>query len=119
MLIRKCEKEGCDYVGNRKMHFNNHMKAVHEKRRDYKCGQCPYASSDASNFKRHIKLKHEKDFEFQCDVCPDFGGTPIKRDLRRHESTQKHKGRKKMAELEKIKNLPVQSEPQQIFDVPV
>ena len=91
----KCKAKGCDYVGNRQQHFNNHVKAVHEKKRDYICQYqgCPYKSSDASNFKRHLKGNHgdKRDFRFQCHVCPGGYGTIQKRDLRRHERTAKHK----------------------------
>ena len=36
-----------------------HVKSVHEKRRDFECGQCDYSTADKRHLKRHTDNKHK------------------------------------------------------------
>ena len=53
----------CGYSVSNKYSFNKHIKAVHEKIKDYKCDECNFASSEKGNLKRHKSKHHDFDWK--------------------------------------------------------
>ena len=59
----------CPYTSAVKRDFMHHIKAVHEKVKDYKCQVCSFASFHSYGLKLHIKSVHEKKRDFPCKIC--------------------------------------------------
>ena len=61
----------CDNCGKKfgkKSRLEDHIKYVHEKRRDYPCNICGKFLSSKDHVKKHIKDIHEK-VKIKCDIC--------------------------------------------------
>jgi len=54
----KCDK--CDYKTVDKKKIKRHIKAVHDKIKDFECDKCDYKCSINSHLKRHINSIHNK-----------------------------------------------------------
>ena len=65
--------------------LKNHVKTVHEGRKDYKCSQCDKFFSQQGNLKAHIKTIHEGVKDFRCDICGDAFGYSY--ELKKHTKT--------------------------------
>ena len=71
----KCEK--CDYKSSLNSKLKTHIKAVHDKIKDFECPfvfenkQCDYKCSTNGDLKIHIKRIHDKIKDVECDKC-DF-----------------------------------------------
>merc|ERR1712212_1126811 len=48
----------CSYISDRQSGLEKHIRAVHEKRRDFQCDYCEYAATQRSNLNNHIKKEH-------------------------------------------------------------
>ena len=59
----------CEYSSKRKSNVSQHIKAVHEHRRDFKCSVCDYAASSRKDLSRHTKAVHEKIKDNACEHC--------------------------------------------------
>ena len=49
----------CDYKASNKHHLWQHVRAIHDKARDFPCDQCDYKAAQKSNLKRHVKNVHK------------------------------------------------------------
>ena len=56
-------------IGGQKCHFNDHIKAVHEGQRCYKCDTCEETFQTSVGLKSHIKTIHEGRKDHKCDHC--------------------------------------------------
>ena len=72
----------CDYKSKDKSNVIQHIKAVHEKRKDYMCSLCNFAASRRKNLNLHIKEVHWKIKDYECKLC-DFKCAQLC-NLRRH-----------------------------------
>ena len=74
----------CSQPFARRERLVRHIKAVHDKIRDYKCPHagCPYEAARSSQLKIHITSVHEKLKPFLCEHCSYEG--PTKSDITRH-----------------------------------
>ena len=63
----------CEYKSKSRDSSNltQHIKCVHEKRRDYQCSMCNYAASIRKVLNQHVKSVHEKIRDLECKKC-DF-----------------------------------------------
>ncbi len=79
----RCDK--CSYVTLNKLHFSEHMNAIHDKSVKYKCDMCDYATYRKGGLSYHIKMVHQKYKPHKCDICDmSFGA---KKDFRKHNLT--------------------------------
>ena len=53
----------CGYSVSKRGSFNKHIKAVHEKIKDFKCDECSYVSSEKGNLKTHKSRHHDFDWK--------------------------------------------------------
>ena len=63
----KCSK--CDYKCGSNADLQKHIKAVHDKIKDFKCNKCDYECSGNSNLQKHIKMVHDKIKDVKCPKC--------------------------------------------------
>ena len=59
----------CDFKSKWKCSVRQHIKAVHEKRRDHKCSLCDYAAGTRQTLSYHTKEVHEKIKDLECPHC--------------------------------------------------
>ena len=60
----------CGYAAARIDTLKNHMASVHKKgERQYKCEKCPYTSGNRNIYFDHIKAVHEKIKDYVCQEC--------------------------------------------------
>ena len=64
---KKCSQCGKTFPTNYRL--KNHVKCVHEKRKDFKCDYCDNAFFNVSKMKAHIKRVHEKIKDNICVIC--------------------------------------------------
>ena len=67
--IRDFKCDLCDYTCSDKYHLPQHIKAVHDKIRNIKCELCSHEFSCSSNLNQHIKQVHDKIRDFKCGNC--------------------------------------------------
>ena len=72
----------CEYRIGSRSNLNAHVKAVHEKVRTFSCGDCSFTTFKKSNLLTHIKGVHEKLKQFKCEEC-DYGSA-LKFNLETH-----------------------------------
>ena len=58
ILKNKCNH--CPYTSANKSKFKNHVKAVHEKIKDYACDDCSYTTTLKEYLKKHRVNVHQK-----------------------------------------------------------
>ena len=63
----KCDQ--CKFVTCYKDKLPIHIKAVHDKIRDFQCTQCTYASSRKDGLALHVRTVHNKKKDHKCDLC--------------------------------------------------
>ena len=83
IVIFCCEHDQCIYTTTHEFGMGRHIKAMHDKIKDFKCDKCKYACSDEYALKKHIKHIHDKIKDFKCDKCKYECST--NRDLKRHK----------------------------------
>ena len=54
---------------SKNVELQNHIKSVHEGRRDHKCDHCGKSYSKKSSLKTHIKTFHEGRRDYECNQC--------------------------------------------------
>ena len=59
----------CSYISVQSGSLKIHIKAVHDKVRDFKCQICSYSSAQKAMLERHIKTVHDKVRDFKCHLC--------------------------------------------------
>lgn len=60
----------CPATFFRRFNLKRHIRAAHEKERNYPCSFCDRRFSNASNLKVHVEMKHSENEEFHhCDKC--------------------------------------------------
>ena len=72
----------CEFTSKHKRSVAQHIKIVHEKRRDYKCSLCEYAGGTRKDLSYHTKGVHEKIKDIVCEHCDYKCST--KEDLTKH-----------------------------------
>ena len=65
----KCSYDGCDKEYKLKGNLKQHIKAVHDKIKDFECDKCEFKCSANSHLKTHIKMVHDKIKDIECDKC--------------------------------------------------
>ena len=58
----------CDSNFARKVHLDDHITQVHERKKLHKCNICSAGFSIAKELKRHF-IVHEGNTPFKCDIC--------------------------------------------------
>ena len=64
---KKYQCSQCDYQTANRIHFKNHVDAVHEGIK-HKCSSCEKTFSDKSNLQKHIQSLHEC-IRYKCNQC--------------------------------------------------
>lgn len=59
----------CGFAADYKSKLERHIKAVHEKVKDFSCQLCNYTASQKSNIKLHMKQKHNNEKNYNCGEC--------------------------------------------------
>ena len=59
----------CNYAAGVRKVLSQHVKSVHEHIKDHVCEKCDYKSSDRANILRHMKRVHENIREHECSKC--------------------------------------------------
>ncbi len=59
----------CNKTLSSKQSYDQHMKNVHQKIKDYKCDLCDFTTGREGVLRRHIKSKHEQSEIFYCELC--------------------------------------------------
>ena len=67
--IHEWVRFACDFVDTQKGNLTRHVRAVHEKLKDYQCVLCHLFFSQTHNLDRHIAALHDKIRNFVCEVC--------------------------------------------------
>jgi hypothetical protein len=67
--IKDYECDLCEYKCSDNGHLQTHIKAIHDKIKDYECEKCEYKCSDNGHLQTHIKQVHDKIKNFECDLC--------------------------------------------------
>ena len=73
-------------------HLNEHIRIVHEGRKDYICSSCGKGFGDSKGLKRHRETVHEGMKRFKCHLCTNAYGQSHelkKHKLRAHASISK------------------------------
>ncbi len=83
MNVRNYSCPHCDYSAKNKSGLDNHVNAIHLKRRKYSCEHCSYTSVQSGQMATHVKMRHSEGAKpFECDSC-DYRASD-KSLLRRH-----------------------------------
>ena len=61
--------ELCNFATSRRAVLNKHVKNVHIKVKDLVCGACDYRTGDRGSYRTHIRVQHDKRKDFACDHC--------------------------------------------------
>lgn len=64
----------CGICGLLVRHIVSHVKAVHEKIKDFKCPFCDKQFHKSSGVTRHVRCVHEKKKVFECPICNKMFG---------------------------------------------
>ncbi|CAG9580110.1 unnamed protein product [Danaus chrysippus] len=92
-MIHKCnvihQCQICQREFNLERHLREHMAAVHDKLRPFKCGHCSYMAARKCELKLHLRL-HTGDKPYACDQC-DYC-TRDHNSLRRHKLKHSNEG---------------------------
>merc|ERR1712150_187085 len=60
----------CKYLSHQRVeHLEQHIFAVHDEIRMFKCFECYKQLTNKYHLKRHTQLVHEKKMDQQCDQC--------------------------------------------------
>jgi len=59
----------CDSTFGRPSNRDQHVRTVHEKRKDHVCPQCAAAFGTAGNLTKHVRTVHEKRKDHVCPQC--------------------------------------------------
>ena len=70
----KCPFPKCESAFHQNSELQNHIKTVHEGRKDYKCSECGKAFGNIKNVKRHRETVHELVKKFKCHLCTNAYG---------------------------------------------
>ena len=46
-----------------------HIAAIHEGKKPFKCDTCDYSCSEKGSMKKHVSSVHEGKKSFKCEVC--------------------------------------------------
>ena len=65
----KLNCEQCSYKAYKKSAISRHVKAVHDKIKDWECAHCNFNFAHKATLLRHIKAVHERIKRFSCDDC--------------------------------------------------
>ena len=84
--IRDFACESCDYTASTNAQIKTHVKAVHDKIKNYACDHCEYRATVKHTLEDHVKVKHENIKDLTCDQC-DYK-TGLKSGLRYHIKTR-------------------------------
>ena len=90
----RCEQ--CPYCTSRIYMLKRHVKAVHDKIRDYVCEECDYAASQKSQIRRHMANIHKMGENFKCQQCPYTSAE--QRKIRTHMANVHKMGEKLLCE---------------------
>jgi rubrerythrin len=59
----------CDFSTSSGRYLKVHMKAVHDKIKDFNCPHCDFKASHQSTITKHVKYVHDKIQEHKCPQC--------------------------------------------------
>lgn len=60
-VVKRYRCQKCDYRAAQSGNLKTHISAVHEVNKPHKCQQCAYSASQACHLRRHILAVHEKE----------------------------------------------------------
>ena len=87
--IEKGEKRSCplcDYQTEwGKSHLDRHIRAIHDRIKDFKCPFCEISCSQKGNLRLHIDQVHKNIRKFSCDQC-DYKSN-FKNDIAKHKKS--------------------------------
>ena len=63
----ECDK--CNKEFNRNGNLKRHIKAIHDKIKDFECDKCNKSFSQNGHLQQHIKLIHDKIKDIHCNLC--------------------------------------------------
>ena len=62
-----CEK--CNFSAAKRHDLKLHVRAIHDKARDFPCVLCEYKATQVGSLRRHVEVIHQQIKRFECEVC--------------------------------------------------
>ena len=59
----------CEFSTKCRSYVKQHIKAVHNKEKPFKCEVCQTCFGEKVNLNRHQRTIHENDKPFKCGIC--------------------------------------------------